>query len=102
MLFSYKKMGSNIDLRKYQDTEAIEQAFSALVSGKKSGYKTIMERKKPKPKCNKCGRKGEIEERFCRECGGKMVLPLTNCPSCKIQIEETDKFCTNCGAELND
>ena len=94
-------MGSNIDLRKYQDSESIQDAFSALVSGKK-GYKTIIERKKPNPKCNKCGRQGAPEEKFCRECGGKMLIPLTNCPGCKIPIEEVDKFCTNCGAKLKD
>ncbi len=95
-------MGSNIDLRKYQDTSSIEDAFGALVSGKKSGYRTVIERKKPKPKCNKCGRLGSEEEKFCRECGGKMIIPLTNCPSCKKPIEEVDKFCTDCGYKLKE
>ncbi|MDO8508336.1 MAG: zinc ribbon domain-containing protein [Nanoarchaeota archaeon] len=95
-------MGSNIDLRKFQDTEAIENAFGALVSGKKTGYKTVIERKKPKPKCNKCGRFGDEEQKFCRECGGKMVIPMTNCPSCKASIEEIDKFCPGCGFKLKE
>ena len=95
-------MGSNIDLRKYEDAEAIENAFSALVSGKKAGYKTVIERKKPTPKCSKCGKHGKEEEKFCSECGGKMITPLTNCPSCKKSIEESDKFCTNCGHKLKE
>jgi len=95
-------MGSNTDLRKYQDSEAIENAFSALVSGKKTGYKTIIEKKKIPPKCNKCGRHGREDEKFCAECGGKMVVPLTNCPSCKKSIDEIEKFCTNCGYKLKE
>ncbi len=94
-------MGSNIDLRKYEDTTAIEDAFSALVSGKK-GYKTVIERKKPIPKCNKCGRLGTEEEKFCGQCGGKMIIPLTNCPGCKKHIDETEKFCTDCGYKLKE
>ena len=95
-------MGSNTDLRKYEDPASIEDAFSALVSGKKLGYKTVIERKKPKPKCNKCGRLGDEEEKFCRECGGRMVIPVTNCPGCKRPIEEIDKFCPDCGHRLKE
>ena len=95
-------MGSNTDLRKYEDPASIESAFSALVSGKKSGYKTIIERKKPKPQCNKCRRLGGEEEKFCRECGGRMVIPLVNCPGCKRQIDEIDKFCPDCGHKLKE
>lgn len=93
-------MGSCIDLRKYQDAEIIENAFSALVSGKKHGYKTLIERKKPTPKCSKCGRDGEEGQKFCANCGGKMEIPLTNCPSCKKPIDETEKFCPECGTKL--
>ena len=37
-------MGSNIDLRKYQDVESIQDAYSKVVSGGKSGYKAVIER----------------------------------------------------------
>ena len=94
-------MGSNIDLRKYEDADSIQDAFAALVSGKK-GYKTVIERKKLLPKCGKCGRKGSEEEKFCRECGGKMVVPLTNCSNCKKPIDDLEKFCTNCGCKLKE
>ena len=93
-------MGSNLDLRKYQDTEEIQNAFSKVVSGGKIGYKTFIERKKILPKCNKCGRGGDEEQKFCSQCGGKMVVPLTNCPSCKKIINEEQKFCTNCGHNI--
>ena len=95
-------MGSNTDLRKYEDPASIEEAFSALVSGKKLGYKTVIERKKPKPKFKKCGRLDDEEEKFCRECGGRMVIPVTNCPGCKRPIEEIDKFCPDCGHRLKE
>lgn len=95
-------MTSNRDLRKMQNSEDIADAFAALVSGGRPGYKTIIERKKPLPICDKCNRKGSEEEKFCSECGGKMKIPLTNCPGCKISIEEVDKFCTNCGYKLKE
>lgn len=92
-------MGSNLDLRKYQEPEAIEDAFSKVVSGK-AGYKSVIERKKVLPKCNKCGKGGQEGQKFCSQCGGKMVLPLTKCPGCKKSIEENENFCTECGFNL--
>lgn len=92
-------MGSNIDLRKYQDGESIQDAFSKVVSGR-VGYKAVIERKKPNPKCTKCGRGGDPEQKFCPQCGGKMVVPITHCPGCKKMIDEGAKFCTNCGHSL--
>jgi len=94
-------MGSNIDLRKYQDSDAIVDAFSKIVSGK-MGYKTIIEKKKIPPKCIKCGRGGDNEQKFCPQCGGKMVVPMTNCPSCKKSIDDSEKFCTDCGHNLDE
>jgi len=93
-------MGSNIDLRKYEDPDSIQDAFSKVVSGGKLGYKTVIERKKLPPKCSQCGRGGDPEQKFCPQCGGKMVIPITNCPGCKKSIDETEKFCTNCGKQL--
>ena len=95
-------MGSNLDLRKFQNSDSIQDAFSKIVSGGKSGYKTIVERKKVPPKCSKCGRGGDVDQKFCPQCGGKMVVPLTNCPGCKKPIDETEKFCTDCGHQLKE
>ena len=46
-------MGSCIDLTKYQNEDAVQDAFSKIVSGGKMGYKTVIERKKIPPKCEK-------------------------------------------------
>lgn len=99
-------MGSCLDLRKFQNPETkdgsqVADAFSMIVSGKK-GYKAVIERKKPTPKCVQCGRGGDEGQKFCPQCGGKMAVPLTNCPSCKKEINETEKFCTECGYKLKD
>ena len=93
-------MGSNIDLRKFEDPTSIHDAFSKVVSGGKAGYKTIIERKKIPPKCIKCGGGGDDEQKFCSQCGGKMVVPVTNCPGCKKPIDMGQKFCTSCGYDL--
>ena len=92
-------MGSNIDLRKFQDSNSIQDAFSKIVSGK-AGYKTVIERKKVLPRCIKCGRGGDDGQKFCPQCGGKMVVPLTHCPGCKRMIEDNENFCTECGHDL--
>ena len=88
------------DLREHMDSEAIAEAFSKLVSGGRPGYKTIIEKKKIPPKCIKCGRGGDEGQKFCPQCGGKMLTPLTNCPQCKKRIDENQKFCTNCGFNI--
>lgn len=93
-------MGSNIDLRKYQNAESIRDAYSKVVSGGRLGYKAVIERRKIPPKCVKCGRGGDEGQKFCPQCGGKMQIPLTNCPGCKKPIEEGEKFCTECGFKL--
>ena len=93
-------MTTGHDLRKFQNETAIQDAFSALVSGNKPGYKTIIEKKKIPPKCSKCGRGGDTEQKFCNICGGKMVVPFTDCPGCKTPISDGDKFCMNCGHNL--
>lgn len=92
-------MGSCLDLRKYQDPEAIQDAYSKIVSNK-AGYKAVIERKKIPPKCSKCGRGGDEGQKFCPQCGGKMVVPITHCQSCNKYIDETQKFCTECGTKI--
>lgn len=94
-------MGSCIDLRKYQKPEAIQEAYSKIVSGNKS-YKAVIERKKILPKCVNCFRGGEDGQKFCVQCGGKMALPITNCSGCKKEVDEQDKFCQECGLKLKD
>ncbi|MFA5019696.1 MAG: zinc ribbon domain-containing protein [Candidatus Pacearchaeota archaeon] len=93
-------MGSCIDLRNYQDPVNIQDAFSKIVSGK-AGYKAVIEKRVIPPKCVKCGRGGDPEQKFCPQCGGKMKVPLTNCPGCKVSIGD-EKFCTNCGKNLEE
>jgi len=98
-------MGSCLDLRKFQSGEGaslIEDAFSKIVSGGKIGYKTVIEKKKILPKCKNCGRQGEENQKFCAECGGKMILPLTHCPNCKKELNEEEKFCTECGHKIKE
>jgi RNA polymerase subunit RPABC4/transcription elongation factor Spt4 len=76
-------------------------AYSKIVSGGKYGYKSVIERKKTPPKCEGCGRGGDEGQKFCPQCGGRMVVPLTNCPGCKRHIEEGEKFCIECGTPYN-
>jgi len=92
-------MSTGRDLRSYQN-DSITDAFSKLVSGGKAGYKTILEKKKILPKCSGCGRGGDEGQKFCPQCGGKMVVPITNCPKCNSSIDMGQKFCTGCGEAI--
>ena len=65
-------MGSCIDLTDYQNDEAVNKAFSMLVSGK-AGYKTVIDRKVEIPKCPGCSINLRGEEKFCPECGVKIA-----------------------------
>jgi rRNA maturation endonuclease Nob1 len=65
-------MPSNLDLRKWQDSPEVEEAFSRLVSGK-VGYKTIILKDKLKQACKNCGFELSGEEKFCPECGTKII-----------------------------
>jgi rRNA maturation endonuclease Nob1 len=64
--------GSCRDLRDQLDSEKVQAAFSALVSGGKFGYKTVIERKKDISRCAKCSKMLEGGEKFCPECGHKL------------------------------
>jgi rRNA maturation endonuclease Nob1 len=66
-------MGSCIDLRKYENSDAIQDAFSKIVSGK-MGYKAVIERKHEPLKCPSCAKLLEGNEKFCPECGAKVNL----------------------------
>ena len=93
-------MSTGRDLRHLQSPHAIEDAFAKLVSGGKMGYKTVIEKKKIPSKCTQCGRGGDPEQKFCSQCGGKMLVPLVACPKCNRDIGDGEKFCTECGTKF--
>jgi Zn finger protein HypA/HybF involved in hydrogenase expression len=65
-------MSSCLDLRSLQNSEAIQDIYSQIVSGKK-GYKAVIERKKEPIRCSNddCRLILEGSEKFCPECGTK-------------------------------
>jgi len=56
------------EMNRIQNSDEIANLFGKLVSGK-SGYKAVIEVTKPAPKCEKCGKILEGNEKFCPECG---------------------------------
>ena len=93
-------MGSCLDLRQFQDPDAVEDAFAKIVSGR-SGYKTIVERRIDPVKCEKCGKIIEGNAKFCPECGApvKRKPTSTKCKKCKTLYEDDDVFCKECGSK---
>jgi DNA-directed RNA polymerase subunit RPC12/RpoP len=96
-------MGSCLDLRQYQEVDAIQDAFSKIVSGK-SGYKAVIERRKDPVKCPQCGLILREGEKFCPECGTKIEIKQrpSKCPNmqCAKPLGFTEKFCTYCGEKI--
>ncbi|MDO8517394.1 MAG: zinc ribbon domain-containing protein [Nanoarchaeota archaeon] len=93
-------MGSCLDLRKYQDADAVESAFAKIVSGK-SGYKPVIERRIDPVKCDKCGKLIEGTEKFCPDCGNpiKRKPTSTKCKKCNNFYNDEDTFCSECGTK---
>ena len=48
-------------------------------------------------KCPQCQTENPKGNRFCRECGAKILLA---CPDCEAEISPGDKFCGKCGHSL--
>ncbi len=66
-------MSTGRDLRSLNDSPEVADAFSKLVSGGRSNYKTVIEKTKPTPRCDACGSVLEGKEKFCPECGKKLI-----------------------------
>ncbi len=65
-------MTSGRDLREQMNSDAVADAFSFLVSGKK-GYKTVIERKVEPLRCTGCSVVLPDGVKFCSECGFKVT-----------------------------
>ena len=55
------------------NSDAVADAFSFLVSGKR-GYKAVIERKVEPVRCGGCSVVLKGEEKFCSECGTKTLF----------------------------
>ncbi len=66
-------MSTGRDLRHLQDSQEVMNAFSKIISGGKPGYKTVIEKSRPTPKCDSCGQTLLGDEKFCPECGKKLI-----------------------------
>ena len=91
-------MGSCLDLRQYQDTEAIQDALGKVLSGK-SGYRPIVEKRIDPVKCENCGNIIRDESKFCPNCGTPVKRKPTSikCKKCSKIFNENDTFCGDCG-----
>lgn len=50
--------------------------------------------------CNKCGVANAEGDKFCCNCGEKLVTAKIECYSCKTLVNDNIKFCPNCGASM--
>ncbi len=50
-------------------------------------------------RCPKCGAIVRPEDRYCWNCGAKLVFVYT-CPNCGAEVTSEDKYCRHCGYKL--
>lgn len=52
--------------------------------------------------CQKCGHDNLNSDKFCGQCGSKLIEPKPKnyCPKCKTTTQRNLKFCTECGTKL--
>ena len=74
-------------------------AFSKIVSGRPN-YKAVVDVKPISMKCRKCNADVTDRQKFCQECGEKIIVKPTHCPKCSKPVLQNDKFCQECGANL--
>jgi len=67
-----KTPGGCYDLRKYMNDRKTLEIVGKIISGK-SGYIPIIEKRVEPLKCKNCGFELSGEEKFCPECGTKVV-----------------------------
>ena len=59
-------------MQEIQNSEQVADLFGKLVSGR-AGYRAVIEKDKPVPKCSSCNKILEGNEKFCPECGNKLT-----------------------------
>lgn len=65
----YDRLKKQNELQNSDDTMA--ELMGKILSGR-SGYKTVIEKSKPIPRCEGCGLVLAGNEKFCPECGKKI------------------------------
>ena len=81
--------------------------FFVTVCGKSQDSSEDDESSKPSRKamqvCSQCGRECPDGEKYCGECGGKVVKeepPRTVCSQCGRECPDGEKFCGECGGKV--
>lgn len=59
-----------------QKSDAVLDAFSKIVSGGRSGYRTVIEKKPILFFCRSCHNQIDKTQKFCHECGAKNDDPI--------------------------
>ncbi|WP_206109256.1 SPFH domain-containing protein [Paenibacillus sp. HB172176] len=52
--------------------------------------------------CRKCSTPNDMDDKFCGNCGEKLIVEKTKCPSCQTQVECSMKFCPECGQSMQE
>ncbi|KPJ54570.1 hypothetical protein AMJ47_04135 [Parcubacteria bacterium DG_72] len=86
----------------FSDVPGARQEKSApAVPEKKKPQVFSMASSKTGMACSRCGASVSESDKFCPDCGAKVVKKQGNfCPNCRAKIKSSDKFCPDCGAKL--
>jgi Double zinc ribbon len=72
-------------------------SFELSVGQKEGGSMTLSSARRAAMQCPNCQADNPEINKFCRECGTKLIQV---CPQCKSEIQTNDRFCGQCGHNL--
>jgi len=90
-------MGFLDDITRNVKSDLSWKAARGASEGVSKGVSKVFQGNK-KTKCPKCRKDISPEEKFCQNCGEKLVL---TCPKCSAEFPAGTKFCAKCGSPLN-
>lgn len=62
-------------MEEMQKNDAVLDAYSRIVSGGRSGYRAVIEKKQIIIRCKNCSTILDNGQKFCSECGTKAEMP---------------------------
>ena len=79
--------------------EPDDEPSSEVLSGEENEAEGAAKTGKEHKVCPKCGHLIEDGDKFCPNCGEKIVV-IRYCPQCGMEVKAGDRFCRNCGTRL--
>ena len=88
-----------IDTGELPDNVPFKEEHKPLVVAPLIEEKEEEDEEKEELHCPNCGAVVRLEDKYCWNCGAKLVF-IYKCPNCGAEVSSEDKYCRNCGYKL--